>query len=66
MESEQVGADRPPLAFLFAGRFGFDDRFFMVGDLGLRGRWGRLALDVLGKKVAESVNVFSRGGSVLP
>ena len=44
--AEQDGADRPPLAFLFAGRFGFDGSFFMVGDLGLRGRWGRLALDV--------------------
>ena len=43
---EQGGADRPPLALLFAGRFDFDGSFFMVGDLGLRGRWGRLALDV--------------------
>lgn len=44
---EQVGADRPPLALLFAGRFGFDGSFFMCGVLGLRGRWGRLALDVV-------------------
>lgn len=43
---EQGDADRPPLAFLFAKVFGFDDVVFFGIALGLRGRWGRQVLDV--------------------
>jgi hypothetical protein len=45
---------------LFAAVFGFDFDFFMVGDLGLRGRWGRLAFDGRFTKIAELLAVLIR------